>query len=47
MGKGSTPRPYSVPLKDYNDKWTAIFGKKDPKESKPEPKQPTDENTAK
>lgn len=28
-GKGSTPRPYSVSKKQFDDNWDAIFGKKD------------------
>lgn len=40
-GKGSNPRPFSVPRKIYEDNWEKIFGnkvkdKKEPKESKPE-----------
>ena len=27
MSKGSKPRPYSVPLKEFNDKFDAIFRK--------------------
>ena len=27
MSKGSRPRPYSVPLKEFNDKFDAIFRK--------------------
>lgn len=25
-GKGSVPRPFSVPLKDYEASWSRIFG---------------------
>ncbi len=32
MSKGSRPRPFSIPLSEYNDKLDAIFGKKLPKE---------------
>lgn len=32
MGKGSRPRPYSVPLKDYDNSFDSIFGKKEAKE---------------
>ena len=39
-GKGSAPRPFSVPLSDYEAKWEAIFGKK---EEKKEDKKPKDE----
>jgi hypothetical protein len=27
MGKGSSPRPFSIPLKDFNNKFDAIFRK--------------------
>ncbi len=27
-GKGSRPRPYSVPLKEFDNSWDTIFGKK-------------------
>jgi len=35
-GKGSSPRPFSVPRKVYEDNWEKIFGKKvkDKKETK-------------
>jgi hypothetical protein len=38
-GKGSAPRPYSVPRKVYDNNWDKIFGKKakDNKENR-EPK---------
>ena len=26
-GKGSSPRPFSVSNKDYNDRWDMIFGR--------------------
>ena len=29
MAKGSRPRPYSVPLKQFDNQWDTIFGKKD------------------
>jgi hypothetical protein len=29
MSKGSVPRPKSVPMKEFDNKWDAIFGKKD------------------
>jgi hypothetical protein len=32
MSKGSRPRPFSIPVSEYNDKLDAIFGKKPPKE---------------
>jgi len=31
-GKGSKPRPLSVPRKQFDDNWERIFGKKTPKE---------------
>lgn len=30
-GKGSSPRPYSVSKKQYDERWDAIFGQKDRK----------------
>jgi hypothetical protein len=27
-GKGSAPRPFSVPKEEFNNNWEAIFGKK-------------------
>ena len=30
-GKGDTPRPFSVPLKDFDNSYESIFGKKPPK----------------
>lgn len=32
-GKGSKPRPLSVPRKVYEDNWERIFGKKNKKEN--------------
>lgn len=32
-GKGSRPRPLSVPRKVYEDNWDRIFGKKTTKEN--------------
>ena len=32
MGKGSRARPYSVPLKEFDNSFDNIFGKKEPKE---------------
>ena len=29
MAKGSRPRPYSVTLKQFDNQWDTIFGKKD------------------
>ena len=31
-GKGSNPRPFSVPKEQFDNNWNAIFGKKDKKE---------------
>jgi hypothetical protein len=47
MGKGSVPRPYSVPKKEFDDKWEAIFGKRDSKETKQKPKQEDKKSDAK
>jgi hypothetical protein len=30
-GKGSNPRPFSVPQKDFDNSFETIFGKKEPK----------------
>lgn len=30
-GKGSKPRPYSVPLNDFGKRWESIFGKQEKK----------------
>lgn len=32
VGKGSSPRPYSVDQKTFSDNWDKIFKKKDRKE---------------
>ena len=32
VGKGSRPRPYSVPLKEFDASFDDIFGKKETKE---------------
>jgi hypothetical protein len=32
MSKGSRPRPFSIPLSEYNDRLDAIFGAKPKKE---------------
>ncbi len=37
-GKGSSPRPFSVPRKTYEDNWEKIFSKKKEKEEKNSPK---------
>ena len=31
MSKGSSPRPYSVDLKTFDNNWDAIFKKPDPR----------------
>ena len=31
-GKGSSPRPFGVDKKTFDDNWDKIFGKKTPKE---------------
>jgi hypothetical protein len=31
-GKGSRPKPYSVPLKEFDSSYDTIFGKKEAKE---------------
>lgn len=31
MSKGSTPRPYSVPLKEFDNNFDRIFRKPDPR----------------
>lgn len=38
MGKGSTPRPFSVANQEYAARWDAIFGKDKPKEQPKEDK---------
>jgi hypothetical protein len=38
MGKGSNPRPFDVPMKQFDDNWEQIFGKK--KKPEPNDKQP-------
>jgi hypothetical protein len=32
MSKGSSPRPYSVPLKEFDNNFDRIFRKPDPRE---------------
>jgi hypothetical protein len=32
MSKGSSPRPYSVPLKEFDNNFDKIFRKPDPKQ---------------
>ena len=27
-GKGSSPRPYAIPKKEFEEKWNTIFGEK-------------------
>jgi hypothetical protein len=41
-GKGSRPRPFSVPLDEYNKNLTAIFGEKPKKEPYVPPPLPED-----
>jgi len=36
MGKGSTPRKFSVTNEEYANRWNAIFGKDNEKENKKE-----------
>lgn len=33
-GKGDTPRPLSIPKKEFDKKWNKIFGKKKKKSEK-------------
>jgi hypothetical protein len=44
MGKGSRPRPLSIPLGEFNDRLDTIFGKKPPKERWVPPPLPVEEN---
>ena len=39
-GKGDKPRPYSVPLEQFDNNWDAIFKKK--KQEEPVDHKPTD-----
>lgn len=41
-GKGDKPRPYSVPLDQFDNNWDAIFKKK--KQEEPVDHNPTDES---
>jgi hypothetical protein len=41
-GKGSRPRPFSVPLEEYNKNLTNIFGEKPKKEQYVPPPLPED-----
>ena len=34
MGKGSTPRKFSVTNEEYSNRWDAIFGRDNEKENK-------------
>lgn len=37
-GKGSSPRPFSVDRKTFEDNWDRVFGQKEPaEETKPKP----------
>lgn len=42
MSKGSRPRPYSIPLSEFNDRLDAIFGEKPKKERYVPPPLPED-----
>jgi hypothetical protein len=42
MSKGSRPRKYSVPLKEFDKNYEGIFGKKPPKEQYVPPPLPGD-----
>lgn len=42
MGKGSSPRPFSVSQDKFGENFDAIFGKK--KKNEEPPKQPVDED---
>jgi hypothetical protein len=33
-GKGDKPRPYSIPLEEFDNRWDNIFKKKDKPEDK-------------
>ncbi len=33
-GKGDKPRPYSIPLEEFDNRWDTIFKKKDKPEDK-------------
>ena len=39
MSKGSTARPYSVPREEFENKWEAIFGRREQQEPEPQPQQ--------
>ena len=43
MGKGSVPRPFEVPREEFDNKWDAIFGKKNIKEEKKQQEDSKDE----
>jgi hypothetical protein len=44
-GKGSRPRPFSVPLKTFDNNFEAIFGKKDKKSVEQSPKSNNNNDT--
>ena len=44
MSKGDRPRPYSIPLKTFDNNWDAIFGKKDKQVSNEAEDKPTRNN---
>lgn len=45
MSKTSRPRPFSVPLKEFDNTFETIFGKKEPKPRWVPPPLPTEEST--
>lgn len=44
MGKGSSPRPYSVTAEDFSSRWDAIFSKKGISNDKSVPKETSGPN---
>jgi hypothetical protein len=44
MGKGSSPRPYSIGQKEFGNNYDTIFGKKPPKEQYVPPALPSEAN---
>ena len=46
MGKGSTPRKFSVTNEEYANRWNAIFGKDNEKENKAQSLESDRPNTA-
>lgn len=45
MGKGSRPRPLSIPIEELNNRLDTIFGKKEPKPRYVPPPLPDDLKT--